>query len=60
MIADVERNKGPKAFSLKKISYSKKERRRDSVVPYFPSGTKKAVALLYQWLKDDVIPLPGV
>lgn len=30
------------------------------VLPLFPCGIKKAIALLHQWVKDEAITLPYV
>lgn len=55
MIAAVEKGEGAKGPNLKKTLHEKKEVRSSSDLPPFPCGVKKVVAILEQWVKDDVI-----
>lgn len=49
----------PKASS-KKVSYGKKDIRSFLALPPFSCSVKKGVALLKQWIKNDVVHLPDV
>lgn len=59
MIADVEKGKGTKASSSKKVSDGKREVRKFLLLPSFLYRAKKATAFLEQWFKDRVIPCLG-
>lgn len=51
----IGKGKGVKASGLKKVSYGKKEATRVLTIIPLPCEAKKAVALLWQWVKDRVI-----
>lgn len=57
----MEKNKGAKTSSSKKMLYSKEKKNKPvPILPPIPRGANKVVALLEQWIKDNVIPLPKV
>lgn len=57
MIATMEKYQGAKDSRLKKMPYNRREIKRPSILPCFPCIAKK-VALLQQWIKDNIIYLP--
>lgn len=57
IIAVVEKNKGAKSSSSKIMTYNRRENQMIPIFPHFPCVAKKAVALLEQWINDNVIHL---
>lgn len=60
MTTTVEKDKGAKGFSLKKIPYNIREIRQFPVLPPFPCGLKQAATLLGQWIKDNTSYCMGI
>lgn len=57
MVTALKKDQASKLSDSKKSAYYRREPKQFPLMPPFPCGLKKAIALLDRWVKDQVITL---